>query len=269
MHGAGLSVGISCQKSTMKPRAGSYITNKKKKQKTTVLEKKLKWRMNFSNPVFFFFFVHRWHQQLLVILCFLKDVQLLIWRKKSICGNVCESIQVRGYTLRTADVRDGGCLLEPFHKCFWAFLLCVPQLCTYCGSSRSSQREWYVWADGVRQHTCSPHFHWLIASSRCRCNSWLVSEILQTLKFGGMIQIHGSRSSSDNQLPWLRSEGWNVFFFFFFRESEHALWAQKEPVPTKTYIMMQMLYKWCTPLGAFHTFPCRMSLRGDHKSPKQ
>lgn len=163
-------------------------------------------------PSFFFFFLHRWHQQLLVILCFLKDVQLLIWRKKSICGNVCESVQARGYTMGTADVRYGGCLLEPFHKCFWAFLLCVPRLCTYCGSSRSSQREWYVWADGVRQHTCSPHFHWLIASSRCRCNSWLVSEILQTLKFGAMIQIHGSGSSSDNQLPCPRSKGWNGFF---------------------------------------------------------
>lgn len=141
------------------------------------------WRKSWSEAktspthFFLFFLLHRWHQQLLVTLCFLKDVQLLIWRKKSICGNVCESIQARGYTTRTADVRDGGCLLEPLHKCFWAFLPCVPQLSTYCGSSRSSQREWYVWADGVRQHTCSPHFHWLMASSRCRCNSWPVSGI--------------------------------------------------------------------------------------------
>lgn len=41
---------------------------------------------------------------------------------------------------------------------------------------------------------------------------------------------------------------------FFFRESEHALWAQKELVPTKTYIMMQVSYKCCAPLGAFHKF---------------
>lgn len=87
-------------------------------QKNNSVGEKAEVKKELLQPSFFFFFLHRWHQQLLVILCFLKDVQLLIWRKKSICGNVCESVQARGYTMGTADVRDGGCLLEPFHKCF-------------------------------------------------------------------------------------------------------------------------------------------------------
>lgn len=33
MHGAGLSTGISCQKSTIKSRASSYITKKKEERK--------------------------------------------------------------------------------------------------------------------------------------------------------------------------------------------------------------------------------------------
>lgn len=78
MHGAGLSVAISCQKSTMNTCATSYITEKESTHTRTHIRatknlKQLQWKAEFkqellqhSNPIF-----HRWHQQLLV-----KDVQL-------------------------------------------------------------------------------------------------------------------------------------------------------------------------------------------------
>lgn len=130
MHGAGLSVGILCQKGTMKPRSSSYITqNRKKRKKKSITVSKKSWSEARTSPALQHI-LHRWHQQLLVILCFLKDAQLLIGRENSICGNVCqlhwESVQAHTDTKRAEDARDVLCerRLSP-----WAFtkaLLSVP-----------------------------------------------------------------------------------------------------------------------------------------------
>lgn len=105
-HGAGLSTATSCQKSTIKPRAGSYITYKNhthtnqetsKRARTTEVKQEL---LQHSNPF--------WADGINSCLsyCAPSRMQLLIWRKFFFVLWDTESVQALANTIRAANVKN-------------------------------------------------------------------------------------------------------------------------------------------------------------------
>ncbi len=109
--------------------------------------------------------LHRWHQQLLVILCFLKDVQLLVWRK--IYLRECLPATLRVYSslhLYNEDSRCKRCIVETeavflsIYKTGLNVSNCSAIVHLCCQLRLSVARISLMW---LEQHTWLQHFHWL------------------------------------------------------------------------------------------------------------
>lgn len=134
MHGAGLSVGISCQRSTTKPRASSYITKRKKNlcQRQAEVKQEL---LQHSNPFC--------TDGINSCLSYCASSRMCsCWYGGFICGTFCqlrwESIQAYADTMRTADAWD---VLYERRLSSWAFTkMALPPLFFNCALTLSSKR---------------------------------------------------------------------------------------------------------------------------------
>lgn len=134
------------RKSTMKPRTCSYITPhppKKGRSRARTFPA--------THPI-----MYRWRQQLLVMLCFLEDVQVLIWRGNLFAGL---SAHLCKHTPRTEDAR---------------YALYKRRL--------SSGKKMAL------NHRLVTSRKWLVPRLPLAGN--MVSVCVQTIKFGDRIQIH-------------------------------------------------------------------------------
>lgn len=132
MHGAGLFVGISCQKSTMKPRASSYITEKLKikKESWNSVREKLKSTKNFSSTPTI---LHRWASTVArhIVLsqgCAAADMKENLFVGMSACYTKSlfkHTLIQRGQQMQEMCCVNEGCLLEPLKTWLWMSLNCA------------------------------------------------------------------------------------------------------------------------------------------------